>query len=181
MPFIIRPGVPDDAPSLAEINIHNWQTAFRGVVPDAALDGLNLEAKTASFREGLAGRTTPPARVLVAEVDGRVVGFVAWGTSRDPDVASDTGEVYAIYVRQEHWGQGIGSALLSDAVASLARDGFARATLWTLAELPRTIRFYKAAGFEQDGKTVRIPLGGTRVAHVRLVASLSGSAAPAST
>jgi GNAT superfamily N-acetyltransferase len=157
-----------------QINVRTWQTAFRGLIPGAVLDELSVEEKASSFREGLAGRTSPPAQVLVAEVDGHVVGFVALGASRDQDAAVDVGEIYAIYILEAFWGQGIGRALLAEAVAALARDGFARATLWTLAELPRTIRFYKAAGFASDGASKWISLGGSRVGHIRLAAAIQG-------
>jgi GNAT superfamily N-acetyltransferase len=47
--------------------------------------------------------------VLVAEQDGRVVGFAVAGAAKDPQGA---GELYAINVDPDHWGTGAGRALL---------------------------------------------------------------------
>jgi len=104
--MLLRPGTPDDASAVAEVNVATWRAAFCGVIPDAFLDGLTAAGRRDAFREMLIGQSPPGARTTVAELDGRIVGFVAWGPSRDVDAAHDTGEIYAIYVHEERWGSG---------------------------------------------------------------------------
>jgi len=57
---------------------------------------------------------------------------------------------------------------MADAVAALARSGFSRVTLWTLAEVPRTLRFYAAAGFAPDGVSKVVERSAVKLVHVRL-------------
>ena len=57
----------DDAVSLAAVEMASWRAAYRGLMPDAFLDGLSEEAKTEDWRRsllkyGASGRK----RVLVA-------------------------------------------------------------------------------------------------------------------
>jgi GNAT superfamily N-acetyltransferase len=60
-------------------------------------------------REGVVGVCSDSARftVLVAEVDGAVVGFIAY----EVDLAKQTGEVYFLAVHPDYQNRGIGTAL----------------------------------------------------------------------
>src|SRR5690606_41064361 len=70
--------------------------------------------------------------------------------SRDhPD--ENVGEVTAIYLRQAHWGRGIGRRLFAAVVDRLREAGFEEAILWVLDTNARARRFYEAAGWEADG------------------------------
>jgi hypothetical protein len=62
--------------------------------------------------------------------------------------------------------------------ASLARlraDAFDEATVWTLAESPRNLRFYEALGFRLDGAEQRREKFGAPL-EIRLRRALSASA-----
>jgi len=159
-----------DARSAAEIGVETWRAAYRGIVPDAVLDGLSVAEREASMRERLAA---PDAgfRMAIAEEGGRAVGFVAFGPTRDGDAAAPTGEIYAIYVRRDAWGRGVGGALLGHARDALRSLGLGRITLWTLAGLERTVRFYTRAGFAPDGAARDVAFDGAAVRHLRLVAA----------
>jgi GNAT superfamily N-acetyltransferase len=89
--------------------------------------------------------------VFVADREGEVIGFVGCGRSMDEDAEEDTGEVYAIYLRPEVVGTGVGRSLFFRANDHLRASGFRRATLWVLAENARTRRFYEIAGWRADG------------------------------
>ena len=52
------------------------------------------------------------------------------------------------------WDQGIGRALLERAEESMRAHGFERAVLWVLKGNARGERFYRAAGWESDGRKV---------------------------
>lgn len=86
----------------------------------------------------------------VAEKNSVILGWVAFGPSRDEDASPITGEIEAVYIRPECWGQGIGKSLLSAAANVLLARQFTRVTLWTLSNNRRAIDFYKAQGFEVD-------------------------------
>lgn len=143
-PTHVRSAVPDDAPSIAQIHVVTWQAAYRGIVPDDYLDGLSIAARETRWRDIIA---KPESDVLVAERLARIVGWAAFGPSRDEGAGPEVGEVYALYVLPECWASGVGSALWQETRMRLVGQGYLRATLWVLAENRRAIRFYLAAGF----------------------------------
>ncbi len=156
----IRLATIDDARSIAELHIRSWQWAYKGLIPDSYLESLptTLEQRVERNQTRLASRGRDE-RMWVAEEQGRVVGYVDTGPSRDADAASDTAEVYAIYLEPEASGKGIGRALLAHAVQDLRQRGYRQATLWVLESNARARRFYEAAGWLPDGaaKTEEMP------------------------
>src|SRR5437763_1135611 len=94
----------DDASAIAEVHVRSWQWVYRGVLPDAFLDGLSVDARPAMWTRAL---SEPERAIVVARVNDRVVGFCASGPSRDLERArSGFGEVYAIYVDSDRVGCG---------------------------------------------------------------------------
>jgi GNAT superfamily N-acetyltransferase len=87
----------------------------------------------------------------VADRDGELLGHTTFGTSRDPDVGPDVGEVRAFFVSPATWRQGVGRALMAGALDGLAEMGFAQATLWSFADNARANAFYEAHGLTRDG------------------------------
>jgi GNAT superfamily N-acetyltransferase len=67
---------------------------------------------------------------LVAEFDGKIVGFCSVSKCRDEDLSENIGELWAIYVDKDHAGKGVGTALLNQGINILRKDGFNKATLW---------------------------------------------------
>ena len=150
-----RDATVDDADAVALVHVHGWQWGYRGLLPDAYLDGLSAERRAEQWRSWLLepGST----RTRLAEEDGACVGFGVSGPSRDPGADDDTGEVYAIYVEEEVAGTGVGTELLRSAVAWLTERGFARATLWVLEGNARARRFYEREGWALDGSSKSEP------------------------
>jgi GNAT superfamily N-acetyltransferase len=86
-------------------------------------------------------------RVLVAEVDRRVVG-----------VAAVAGEwLDALYVVPEYWSSGIGSALHDRALDDLSTRGPMHCHLWVLEENEQARRFYERRGWRQNETTRVVP------------------------
>lgn len=149
-PIAIRDATPADARAIASVHVRSWQTAYRGELPGNYLDGLSIDERHAQWVERLAEPETG-AETLVAEEDGRVIGFAGFGPSRDEDAPPATGEVYAIYLQPEWFGRGVGRELFAHANGRLRELGYARATLWVLATNERSRRFYERAGWTFDG------------------------------
>lgn len=177
MPIVLKPAAEADARAIAEISVATWRAAFRGAMPEAILDGLSIDKREADFRKILSPSATPPAHTAVALENGEIVGFVVFGASRDEDACAGTGEIYAIYVRESCWGRGIGRLLLEHTRASLAASGGTSLTLWTLARVEKTIRFYRSSGFEADGATKIVERAGEKVEHIRMTAKIRGAKA----
>lgn len=79
------------------------------------------------------------------------MGFVGVGPSRDP-VEPGLGELDTIAVVPSQWRTGVGRALMTVALRSLAED-FACAVVWTVAGYSRGHHFYEATGWTFDGHT----------------------------
>jgi GNAT superfamily N-acetyltransferase len=106
------------------------------------------EARAGHWHDRLAD---PGVSMLVAEEDGRLLGFVACGESRDPDTGPGTGELQTFFVAAGSWRRGVGRALMAAALADLAARGFAEATVWSFAANEGANAFYEAHGFTPDG------------------------------
>ena len=159
----VRPATVADAPAMGRLVVRAWQAAYRGLMPDAYLDGLRTEDR-AAYWDGVLRREDRRGVVLVAERDGEVVGFAAAGPSPDPEGA---GELFAINLDPDHWGTGAGRALLEAVQAELDRMGFAESVLWVLPGNARARRFYEIAGWVADGTERTADVFGVTVPEVR--------------
>ena len=146
----IRNAQPDDAHAIAAVNVESWQAAYRGLLPDSVLAGLSVPDRERTWSKIL---VDPPARtaVLLATSDAVVLGFAAVGPDEDSTAASQAGRLYAIYLRPNQWGCGIGAQLHNAAMDRLRTLGFTHATLWVLDGNERAIRFYHRNGWAADG------------------------------
>jgi ribosomal protein S18 acetylase RimI-like enzyme len=145
----VREAKPQDAADVAGVHVRSWQVAYRGLFPDDYLDGLRAEDRMARYTFGDVRPDGPTT--VVAVVDAAICGFVTTGPSRDED-ATDTGEVYALYVDPQYWGRGIGRSLIVEARTQLSSQGLAKAVLWVLTGNERAQRFYRADGWRSDGR-----------------------------
>lgn len=152
-----------DAEDLARVHVAGWQHAYRGLMPDDYLDGLDWRDRLEQRRAILAGGTVS---TFVAVRRGDVVGFAAHGPSRDDDLAGQqVEEVYAVYVLEAALGQGVGAALLDRCLAA-APPG-AAVTLWVLEGNTRARRFYERHGFVADGAVKTYSVAGRELPELR--------------
>lgn len=160
----IRPATPADAPAIAAVHVASWQGAYRGALPDEVLDGLDVERRTAGWRQHL---TDEGQFTFVSEDDGVITGFAHANAAREDNPDRKTGEVVAIYAAPDVWGTGAGRALMSAAVEGLGEAGYRDAVLWVLDSNVRARRFYELAGWEPDGATKDDVVAGVAVTEVR--------------
>ena len=168
----IRLATVEDARAIAEVHVASWRDTYRGLLPDRYLDRLSVDEREAQRREILEDPSGEWG-TLVAEEDGRVIGFAAFGPSRDDDAPPGTGEIPAIYVAPEVVGTGVGRELFAEANAAMREAGFTRATLWVLEVNDRARRFYERAGWTWDGSTSSHDFDCANEPVVRYVADLT--------
>lgn len=167
MDVTCRPATDADVAAAAEVRVRSWQAAYRGIVPDAVLDRLDPVAEAGRWR----GRDR--AGHHVAEAGGRVVGWLYVGPYRSdqddsgPVPPAGSGEIHAIYLLPEVWGQGAGRSLLAYGLGELRRGGAVPVLLWVFAANDRARRFYERAGFAPDGGTHDYEIGGATLPEVR--------------
>lgn len=165
----IRPAGLADAVQIARVHVRSWQAAYRGMMPQDFLDGLDPAYRAERWRSALADADPTRRGLLVATPgSGDIIGFASFGPSRDSDTEPQvTGEVYAIYADPDAWGTGAGRALMAGVVAQLARMGYTDAVLWVLEANDRARRFYTLAGWVEDGARRIDDSYGFDVAEVR--------------
>jgi ribosomal protein S18 acetylase RimI-like enzyme len=158
--WTVRAATLDDADDIVRINVHGWQRAYAGIVPDDVLDAMEVTGRAERYRHRM--RHPDNFQHLVATDDGRVVGYVCLGNYRlgqdNGAVHRFAGEILAIYVDPPRWGTGAGRALMDAALARLAARGFQQVRLWVLAANHQARRFYERAGFTLDGAAADYPV-----------------------
>lgn len=132
----IRPADPGDAGALAAI----YRSAY------AENERLGFPASAGSATEAEVAGWIREHRVLVAEIDGEVVGGVRIEAT-DPDRA----KVSRLGVRADRKGEGIGSRLLERAEATARERGRERVWLTTPPGHPHLPEFYRSRGYEETG------------------------------
>ena len=164
----IEAAVFEDCHAIAEVHVTSWQQAYVGIVPNEYLAGLSISAREASWQEAIRAGTPD---VLVARNESNVVGFVAYGPSRDQNALANCGEVWALYVLSSSWSAGVGRALWLAALERLRLQGISNSiTLWVLSANTRGRRFYTAAGFVPEPASEKeFSLGGATLREIRLV------------
>ena len=148
VPHSIRHAQLEDADSIGAIQVHAWQAAYRGVMPDAYLDELDADDRAAYWHHQVLA-LLPAQRLEVIVDDGVVVGFAAAGPEHDGQAAG-VGELYAINVDPQVWGRGLGRALLRSVTAELAGLGYREAVLWVVPQNDRARRFYESEQWRDD-------------------------------
>src|SRR5216683_616799 len=112
------------------------------------------------------------AYTLVAEIEGKVVGFCSVDKSRSEDMSKDTGELWAIYVDKNYEGKGIGTTLLNKGLDNLRDRGFKKAILWVLTSNYKTRKWYESKGWRVEGKTTIDKRDGLELEETRYIVDL---------
>jgi GNAT superfamily N-acetyltransferase len=152
----IRNAEPEDAVSIASVQIDAWRTTYAGIIDESYLAGMSLDENKGRWDRILALGIDDPKRVsLVATVDERVIAFASGGPARGDNPPTD-GELFALYMLAGYQGRGYGKRLFDTFVRSMARIGFRSLMVWVLKE-NRSGGFYRAMhGIEASATTITI-------------------------
>ncbi len=149
----------DDLMAVGEIYAKSWKHAYRSLLPDEYLNTLTAEQWAS--RLGRAGRC-----VLVAELDGRLVGTASYGEPRTTEYAGQ-GEIYSIYFLPEYMGKGYGKQLMSAVLDELKELGYNSTFLWVLEDNISARHFYEKTGFACSGEVKEAEIGGKTVREIK--------------
>jgi GNAT superfamily N-acetyltransferase len=148
---MVRPATLDDLEAIVAVHVAGFRAGNVPHLPPEQRDRMNSE-RAAAVWDATIAEPPPGTAVLVSEdADGQVVGLACAGRARDGDVAEGTGELYALYVDPDSWGQGHGRALDAAARAHLRDALFTGAVLWVLEDNARAREFYERCGWVADG------------------------------
>lgn len=141
----VRDSSLSDAEAINTLHVACWRVSFRGKIEAGALAELPEGEWLERRKQALANES----RIrLVAELDGKVVGFCDGGAPRDPHYG-ESGELYALYVDPKVQGKGVGKALLLEMKTRLKALGYRRMMVKTLAGNPPARAFYASLGGEE--------------------------------
>ena len=135
-----------DAASLAEF----FQRAWTEAGPDALgfTGATNKAIKEIASEDFLIQRiTNPKNRILIAERNGRVLGFASLRT-----MGRERGELSGIVILQSESGKGLGTRLVKRGSKMATRIGIKRLIVKTEVFNERAIAFYKKNGFAETRK-----------------------------
>ncbi|WP_373419950.1 N-acetyltransferase family protein [Herbaspirillum sp. RV1423] len=140
----IRHATVDDAETIAKVRIDSWRATYRGMIPDAYLDGMKVEDSTRLWTRVL-GAASDAACTFVAEIDGELVGFAAGITLAERKLDFDA-ELTALYILPSAQRAGIGRRLLTQVAATLAAAGAPNMLVWVLAQNRKARDFCERQG-----------------------------------
>jgi ribosomal protein S18 acetylase RimI-like enzyme len=159
-----RDAGPGDAEAIAALHAESWRTHYRGILPDAYLDGEVFAERQAFWSDAL--RAPRSGRlVMVATRQAALAGFVAIVRDGEPDFDA---EIENLHVLPGLCGRGLGRRLLGEAVGRLAADGVTSACLWVFDANAAAICFYRRLGGTAD-KQGFDDFAGAHAPHTRIV------------
>lgn len=138
----VRPAADTDLPALTEI--YNHYVVNTAVTFDVA--PFEPGQRRAWFAEHTGGRH----RLIVAEEEGRVVGYASTSRFR-PKPAYDTTVESSVYCRADTLGRGIGSLLYASLFELIADEDVRQIVAGVALPNPASIALHKRLGFRSVG------------------------------
>ncbi|MFI5762338.1 GNAT family N-acetyltransferase [Streptomyces sp. NPDC051563] len=140
---LVRPGASGDLSALTDLYNHYVRETPVTFDVEPLTPGMRrewLEAHPAAGRH----------RLLVAESDGRVIGYACSGPYR-PKQAYETSVETSIYLAPDQGRRGIGSLLYAELFRALAEEDVHRAYAAITLPNPGSLRLHDRFGFEPVG------------------------------
>jgi ribosomal protein S18 acetylase RimI-like enzyme len=138
----VRPARAGDLEAVVEVFLACWHGSYADLLPPDVGDLYTVDTARAMWRRA------PSDRMLVSEVDNRVLGVVRFGPDPDEPAA---GHVFSLYVHPSAQGLGLGRELLAAAADRLRAEGYTEATLWVFEANASARAFYSGQGWAPDG------------------------------
>lgn len=137
----IRPATVADAEATA--TIYNREVIGSTVTFDLVTRTIEEQERWLTARAGA-------LEVVVAEIDGTVVGFASLSPYRDRPAYRPTVE-NSVYVHADHRGEGVGRALLAEILEVAEARGFHSVIARVVGDHQASIALHRSLGFELVG------------------------------
>ncbi|WFE38491.1 GNAT family N-acetyltransferase [Micromonospora sp. WMMD998] len=164
MTLSLRPATEADLMAVGALHQRSRVAAYSSFLPPEALADPTPEAMGRYWVERLTWEGADH-RMIVAERDGRLVGFSYLGPDDEGDPA--TGLLSAIHLEPDERGRGTGRALMVDALSAIRARGWTRAALWVLRDNAAARRFYERGGWHATGGHLTEHIGSVTVPQLR--------------
>ncbi len=159
MDISIRQAAPEDAAAIAEMHIASWHAAYTGIVSQAWLDSRNLDESSERWKNNLSGPADQKQITFLAFKGDFLVGFATAGQSRS-EAYSDYAELWAIYVRPQYFGKGVGRVLFNRCAAYVQEIDYKNMFVNVLFDNDLARKFYERIGASViEGSNGTVELG----------------------
>ena len=160
----IRLARASDAGAIAALHVLSWRRSYRGILPDAYLDG-DVEAERGAAWVRFFTEPPPGAAAFVAPGAGQWLdGFIALEAGHESGYDA---VIENLHVTPRAQGRGLGKKLLAAGAAHLAAAGDSSACLWVYDANKAAIAFYKSLGGVIDARGLD-PFAGADAPHSRI-------------
>ncbi len=160
--IIIRNIKEKDIPSVVDIQINGWKSAYKGIIADSFLNSIDRDAKIKRMRKNYKDNG-----FIVAILNNEVVGFCRYIESNEftTDMQNIDCELLALYVKPQLKYNGIGTKLFEFVTNEFRSNSKTKMILWCLKDNEPSKMFYTKMG----GKIVKervIEIGGNNYYEV---------------
>ncbi|GGC77492.1 acetyltransferase [Thalassobacillus devorans] len=156
----IRKATATDAEGVAKVQVDNWHSTYKNIVPDEYLSNMTYESREEKWKAIISRQP-----VFVAENDGgKIIGFSNGGAERAGKYPAFEGELYAIYILKEHQRKGLGELLLKPIIQALENKCIYSMLVLVLEENDSRF-FYEHLGAEKVD-TVEVEIAGKKLNEV---------------
>ncbi|MEH1167580.1 GNAT family N-acetyltransferase [Micromonospora sp. CPCC 205539] len=164
MTVTLRPATDDDLMGVGALHQRSRVAAYSSFLPAEALADPTAEAMGRYWTERWRWERDTH-RLTVAERAGTLVGFTHLGPDDQDD--PETGLLNAIHLEPAEQGQGVGRALMLDALDAMRSRGWRRAVLWVLARNAHALEFYRRGGWTPTGDERDEAIGSAQTRQIR--------------
>jgi GNAT superfamily N-acetyltransferase len=162
--IVYRAATMEDANEIAALHADSWRRHYRGAYLDSYLDGDVVSDRLVVWTSRLASPQQNSCTVI-ADSRGEIFGFAHVVYDEDPKWGA---LVDNLHVRHDLKANGIGTRLLSEAIAPVLDDQPAGPIhLWVLDQNQRAQSFYESRGGTRVESAIRGPFpgGGSALGH----------------
>lgn len=169
--MLIRDMKESEVEASARIFVDGVRAAFADCLPASYLDSLNVDEIAARRRSIMRGESdvASDVRHFLAESAGEVVGWTSFGAYVDETGMSHPGtaEAFAVYLRPEYIGSGVGARLVLHLLEQARVQKFDWIVGYVFEINTKSRRMLERMGFHPDGEARTLDRGGSRLKELR--------------
>jgi len=163
--FHFRKASVEDVTQIALIHVTTWSEAYQGLMPEAYIQGYNLERREKLWHKIISESL---AEVLVVEVlsgesdekqTSLLVGFLSYEEAHVCESQLNRCfSLSSLYVMPKYQGFGVGRGLyqaFEEKLLASVGSASAEVRLWCLDSNLSSLNFYRYMGFYETGKQVK--------------------------
>lgn len=155
MKFVLRNANVNDIDNLARAYVKCWHETYEDILPPKAHDDVTFEHALRQWRNIFVEQINDADRAIfvIENEDTEIVGFASCGSASDRmQNVLGQGEIYALFLRSDFQGFGLGKALMLAVSRWLISRGLFTGGIWVAEENTHGCSFCEELGALPDGR-----------------------------